>query len=64
MFVFYSTRDKIDTFLQRYGVDFYQHLKIYLTILKVRLIPEKLFVFAVNHSIARDYERTLITKNR
>ena len=53
----------IDKFSQRYGVDFYEHFKLDLTVFRARLIDENFFVFAVNRSIAGDYEDTLITEN-
>ena len=53
----------IDKFSKRYGVDYYEHFKLDLTVLRGRLINEIFFVFAVNCSIAGDYGDTLITEN-
>ena len=53
----------IDKVLLRYGVDFYKRFKLDLTVLRARLVNEKFFAFAVNCSVAGDYEGTLITEN-
>ena len=53
----------IDKFSKRYGVDYYEHFKLDLTVLRARLINVNFFVFAVNRSIPGDYAGTLITEN-
>ena len=46
------------SFLQRYGVNFYQNFKKELKLLDVKLIDKNFFIFAVNKSIISDCENT------
>ena len=50
-------------FLHRYGVNFHQHIKKEWKLLKVKLMDENVFIFAVNKSIISDCENTFMCES-